>query len=141
MDKTHNEQENGQFVNFSGTESTFNNQVQDIMSSILSSSLAFVECLHKTHMEETIYTIDINKCRKSISINHKYDYCVFNVMDDIEDFNINSGITEGLYYIESDNYFPLRGNGWYFHPLTSYCLEKVFFQEVILNTLFMLHQL
>ncbi len=47
MDKTHNERENGQFVKFSYTESTFNNQVQEIMSSNLSSSLAFVERLHK----------------------------------------------------------------------------------------------
>jgi hypothetical protein len=45
-------------------------------------------------------------------------------MDDIEEFKFNSEIIEGLYYIESDNYFPLRGNGWYYHPLTSYCLEK-----------------
>jgi 5-methylcytosine-specific restriction protein A len=42
-DKTHNEQENGQFVKFTDTESTFNNQVQEMMSSNLSSSLAFVE--------------------------------------------------------------------------------------------------
>ena len=84
MDKTHNEQENGQFVKFSETESTFNNQVQEIMSSKLSTSLAFVERLHKTHMEETIYTIDINKYRRNILLNHKYDYCEFNVMDDIE---------------------------------------------------------
>ncbi len=59
-------------------------------------------------------------------LNHKYDYCVFNVtvMDDIEEFNIHSEIIEGLYYSETDKYFPLRGNGWYYHPLTSYCLEK-----------------
>jgi hypothetical protein len=53
MHKTHNEQENGQFVKFSDTESTFHKQVQEIMSSNLSPSLAFVERLHKTHMEET----------------------------------------------------------------------------------------
>ncbi len=70
MDKTHNKQENGQFVKFTDTESTFNNQVQEIKSSNLSSSLAFVECLHKTHMEETICTIDINKCRRNILLNH-----------------------------------------------------------------------
>jgi hypothetical protein len=34
-------------------------------------------------MEETIYTIDINQCRRNIFLNHKYDNCVFNVMDDI----------------------------------------------------------
>ncbi len=124
MDKTHSEQENGQFVKFSDTESTFNNQVQEIMSSNLSSSLASVERLHKTHMEETIYTIDINKCRRNILLNHKYGYCVFNVMDDVEVFNINSEIIEGLYYIETEKYNPLTGNGWYYHPLASYCLGK-----------------
>ncbi len=50
---------------------------------------------------------------KKYVINHKYDYCIFNVMDDIEVFNISSEIIEGLYYIETDNYFPLGGNGWY----------------------------
>ena len=124
MDKTHNEQENGQFVKFSETESTFNNQVQEIMSSNLSSSFAFVERLHKTHMEETIFTIDINKCRRNILLNHKYDYCVFNVMDDVEVFNTNSKITEGLYYIETDVYDPFRGNGWYYHSLTSFGLDN-----------------
>jgi hypothetical protein len=73
----------------------FNNQVQEIMSSILSSSLAFVERLHKTHIEETIYTIDINKCRRNKLLHHKYDYRVFNVMDDVEVFFINSEIIEG----------------------------------------------
>ncbi len=76
MDKTHKEQEIGQFFKFTDTESTFNNQVQEIMSSILSSSLAFVERLHKTHIEEIIYTIDINKCRRNNLLHHKYDYRV-----------------------------------------------------------------
>jgi len=39
-------------------------------------------------------------------------------MDDVEVFNINSEIIEGLYYIETDKYNPLRGKGWYYHPLT-----------------------
>ncbi len=60
MDKTHNEQENGQFVKISETESTFNNQVQEIMISNLSSSFAFVERLHKTHMEEIFLLTLIN---------------------------------------------------------------------------------
>ena len=62
-------------------------------------------------------------------------------MDDIEEFNINSEIFEGLYYIETNKYFPIRGNGWYYHPLVSHCLEKVLFQEVILKMLFILLQL
>ena len=50
-------------------------------------------------MEETIYTIDINKCRRNILLNHKYDYCVFNVMDDVEVFDINSEIRVIKYVI------------------------------------------
>jgi hypothetical protein len=45
-------------------------------------------------------------------------------MDDIEEFDINSEIIECLHYIETDNYFPLRGNGWHYHSLTSYCLDN-----------------
>ncbi len=82
MDKTANEQENGQYVKFTDTESSFNEKVQEITNSVLSSSYAFVEQLEKKHMDEKIFTIDINKCRRNILLNHKYDYCVFNVMDD-----------------------------------------------------------
>ena len=45
-------------------------------------------------------------------------------MDDPKEFNINMEIREGLYYIESDNFFPLRGNGWYYHSLVAHCLDK-----------------
>ncbi len=51
MDKTANEQENGQFVKFHDTESSFNEKVQEIRNSVLSSSYAFVEQLEKTHMD------------------------------------------------------------------------------------------
>ena len=62
MDKTANEQETGQFVKFTDTESAFNDKVQEIMNSTLTSSYAFVEQLEQTHMDEKIFTIDINKC-------------------------------------------------------------------------------
>ena len=52
MDKTACEQENGQFVNFTDTESAFNDKVQEIMNSTLSSSYAFVEQVQQTHMDE-----------------------------------------------------------------------------------------
>ena len=45
-------------------------------------------------------------------------------MDDPKEFNINMEIREGLYYIESDNFFPLRGNGWYYHSLVAHCLDN-----------------
>ena len=30
----------------------------------------------------------------------------------------------GLYYVETDQYFPMRGNGWYSHAMINYCIEK-----------------
>jgi len=111
MDKTANEQETGQFVRFTDTESAFNEKVQEIMNSVLSSSYAFVEQVQQTHMDEKIFTIDINKCRINILLNHKYDYCVFNVMGDPKEFNINMEIREGSYYVDTNNYGPLRETG------------------------------
>jgi DNA replication protein DnaC len=30
----------------------------------------------------------------------------------------------GYYFVESENYFPLRGNGWYNYTLINYCIEQ-----------------
>ena len=44
-------------------------------------------------------------------------------MDEPKKFIEKSPIYEGLYYIETDNYLPLRGNGWYYHSIVNYCLN------------------
>jgi 5-methylcytosine-specific restriction enzyme A len=123
QDKTANEHEQGQYVKFSDTESCFNNTVQEIMNSALSHAYAFVEPIREPTKGKKLFTIDINKCRRNILLNHKHDYCIFNVMDEPEEYN-QSKIIEGLYYIETDSYFPLRGNGWYYHSLVQYCLDN-----------------
>jgi 5-methylcytosine-specific restriction enzyme A len=133
QDKTANEHEQGQYVKFSDTESCFNNTVQEIMNSPLSHAYAFVEPVQErlssqAHASEPVkgkklFTIDINKCRRNILLNHKHDYCIFNVMDEPEEYK-KTKIIEGLYYIETDSYFPLRGNGWYYHSLVQYCLDN-----------------
>jgi hypothetical protein len=43
-------------------------------------------------------------------------------MDKIEPYRNQHGA--GVYYIESSNYFPLRGNGWYYYPMVEYCLTN-----------------
>jgi 5-methylcytosine-specific restriction enzyme A len=123
QDKTANEHEQGQYVKFSDTESCFNNTVQEIMNSPLSHAYAFVEPIREATKGKKLFTIDINKCRRNILLNHKHDYCIFNVMDEPEEYK-DSKIIEGLYYIETDSYFPLRGNGWYYHSLVQYCLDN-----------------
>ncbi len=41
----------------------------------------------------------------------------------VEEFK-GSTIRPGLYYVESDNYVPLRGNRWYYHNMICYCIKK-----------------
>jgi hypothetical protein len=66
--------------------------------------------------------------RRNGLLNHKYNSCVLNVMDDPKEFNIISEIKEGLYYIETENYFPSHVNGWVYHYLIAHCLDHSIIQ-------------
>ena len=69
-----------------------------------------------------IYHIDLNKNRKNILLTSQYDYPLFTVMDSIVPYTNQT--KAGLYYVETNSYFPLRGNGWYLFPMIDYCLSK-----------------
>jgi hypothetical protein len=45
-------------------------------------------------------------------------------MDEVKPFDISMSIDAGIYFVETDNYFPLRGNGWYSHATIDYVLGK-----------------
>jgi hypothetical protein len=45
------------------------------------------------------------------------------VFDKVDPFK-GTNIKPGLYYVESNNYMPLGGNGWYYHNMICYCLEN-----------------
>ena len=122
QEKTENEVENGIYKRVSETESSFNEQVTEIINSKLSKSYAFVEKLNENKENKKVFTIDKNKCRKYILIYQKYEYPIFTVMDSVTKYYGQCGA--GLYYIESDNYIPLRGNGWYYYPMVDYCLQQ-----------------
>ena len=47
---------------------------------------------------------------------------MFWVMDSPVVYTNQTGAS--LYYVESDNYFPMRGNGWYYEPIVNYCLTN-----------------
>ena len=95
------------------TESSFNSIQKDIFSSKLCGSYAFVEPmieqLPKKIKDNTVHHIDINKCRKNLLYYGQDDYPVFSVMDEPVIYKGQTGA--GLYYIETDNYFPIRSNG------------------------------
>jgi hypothetical protein len=85
--KTANEHETGQYIKISDTDSTFNSQVQEIMNSPLSQTHACVEQadFKELQQDHTIFTIDIDKCRKNILYYGKFDHCVFTVFDKVLD--------------------------------------------------------
>ena len=123
--KTSDEREQGYFKS-SETESSFNSVTKEIFESKLTSQFAFIEpiCekIPKKLKSTKIYNIDINKCRKNILYYQQYNYPLFTVMDKPE---IYKGQTEtGLYYVETTQYFPFRGNGWYSYPLIDYALQN-----------------
>ena len=139
--KTSNEHESGQYIKISDTESTFNSQVQDVFDSPLSQTHAFVEKAYKIDKPssfvnlnqdynrhkilnyyyeylkpQTLFSIDINKCRKNILYYGEFDYCIFTVFDKVDEFT-GTKIKPGLYYVETDNYMPMRSNGWYYDTI------------------------
>ena len=124
FEKTRHEQENG-YVKVSDTESSFNSTTKEIFNSPLNSSYAFVEKIGDIPLnllKAIIFHYDINRCRKNILYYSKYDYPLFTVMDEPVYYN---GIKKaGLYFVETEAYLPLRGNGWYSLPMIEYCLDQ-----------------
>lgn len=125
QEKTRNEHEAGAYNNKLDTFSSFNCEVLGVMNSDFSKSFAFIETIGETpyfgpDIKVPIYYFDINKCRSNILRFSRHDFCLFTVMDKIEPYTNQHGA--GIYYVESSNYFPLRGNGWYYYPVIEYCL-------------------
>ena len=107
------------------------------MNTQLAQTHAFIETIiNDVDNERKIFNIDINKCRKNILYYGINDYCVFTVFDKVKkytppacldpsgSFKIRDELLKGLYYVESNNYMPLRGNGFYYHNMIKYCLDN-----------------
>ena len=69
------------------------------------------------------YFIDINKCRKNCMYYNKYKYPQFTVLDNVKVFKPTMKLQAGKYYIETNAYFPCRGNGWYHQHMIEYLLK------------------
>ena len=124
FEKTKEEQDNGEYVKIDETKSSFCNKTLDIIKSDLYKRWAFVENI-ETGIDtkyNIIKYIDLNKTRKNILFYSKYDLPVYSVMDEPKPFS--GKIQTGFYYIETESYYPLRGNGWYSKPMIDYCLEN-----------------
>ena len=67
-------------------------------------------------------SLDMIKCRRNIAMYSKFDFPCYSVLDNITVYK-GSSIKCGNYYIETKNYFPCRGNGWYSQPMVQYLLD------------------
>jgi 5-methylcytosine-specific restriction endonuclease McrA len=120
-DKTLLEQSDGAFNKIDDAVSTYNANVNEIMEKV--KAYAFVETLNEPVINEndTLFTFDINKCRKYILYDGEYDYPVFTVMDNVAKYNNET--CPGIYYIETNNYFPMRGTTWYYYNEVDFALK------------------
>lgn len=125
-EKTKSEQENSDYIFVNKSESSFNNQVKEVYTSSDAKPYAFIENvlseIPKTH--KTLIHIDLNKTRRNILIHNKLELSAHSVMDQIEEFTENDKhIVAGIYYVETQCYFPIRGNGWYSHNMIKHLLD------------------
>lgn len=73
--------------------------------------------------DDRVQKIDMQKCRRNILYYSKFEFPVYNVMDEMDLYD-GSEIRCGMYYIETSNIFPFRGSGWYFECIVKYGLEN-----------------
>jgi len=64
---------------------------------------------------------DISKCYTSC-LRDINNYPIYTVFDDPEPWD--GKYRNGFYYVETENTFPLSGNGWYYSELVQYCLTQ-----------------
>lgn len=67
------------------------------------------------------YAMDINKCRRNMLLFNEYDIPLFTVMDQPKPYRNHT--CAGKYYVETNQCFPMHGNGWYDYPMIKYCLD------------------
>jgi 5-methylcytosine-specific restriction endonuclease McrA len=74
----------------------------------------------------TILGFDITKCRTETALRMDSEWCVFSVFDDVQPFDSekHEKIPTGYYRVETDNYLPFKGPGWYSYPLVRKALEE-----------------
>ena len=120
-DKCQLEQENCDYIARDEIMSYFNLEISNLLKTNYFRKVAFTEYLDDSIHTKNCYGIDMIKCRRNLLINSNYNYCVFSVLDNIEPFN--GIVQDGIYYVECENRFPMRGNIFYTRPIVEYALS------------------
>ena len=115
------ERDLGDYIKSDDCSSSFNDEALKIVHSHHAKHWAFIDRLSESKSE--VHKIDHTKCRRNLVMHSQFDFPKFSVMDYPTLYD-GGDIKCGYYFVESDNYFPLRGNGWYNYTLIKYCIEQ-----------------
>ena len=103
--------------------SMFNQVVLDkVVNTNEFKSWAFIEKVPVTQDLQNMYKVDMRKCRRNLTYHSNYKFPVYCVMDTVQPFS--GKIRCGFFFVETQNTFPFRGNGWYSEPMVQYGLEN-----------------
>ena len=72
--------------------------------------------------------VDISKCYTNAMFNSKYGWPVYSAFDEVARYD-GLQLKTGYYYVKTESYFPLRGNGWYAREMVEYCLFQGIIRE------------
>ena len=104
--------------------STFNTTGDYIFHSDFIKSHAFVGWFDKPENNDNLKAYDYNKHYSSCLMGQglKYGWPIYNVFDEVVKFD--GKLAPGFFYVETSNFFPFRGNGWYDCDLVDYGIES-----------------
>jgi hypothetical protein len=127
-EKTSSEQENGTYVMHEQANSVFSDIIRKTVIETPSfQTRQFVERVLECDEKRESYKLDINKTRRNILLHRKLEYPVHGVMDYPAPFS--GKIQCGFFFVKTEQYFPLRGCGWYGEELVQYGLEQGMIEE------------
>ena len=103
-------------------------QVYDILSSRECMNSPFMHNFRNINNKKSLTSYDVKKQYTNIlSSCADYGWSVFNPSDEVKPYN--GEVKTGLFYIKTNNYFPLKGDGWYFDSV----VEKALRYQIITN--------
>jgi len=104
--------------------STFNSTGDFIFHSEFIKHHAFVGWFDKPKVFDNLKAYDYNKHYSSCFIGYgvKYGWPIYNIFDEVLPFD--GVLTPGFFYVETSNFFPFRGNGFYDADLVDYGLSQ-----------------
>lgn len=115
--------------------SSFNMATSEVIESDLYHKIPMNDIYEIPDDMDDVKAFDINRAYTSAMMINEYDYPKFTIFDSVEPFD--GELKTGIYYVESENYRPLNGNGWYSRGLMEYCkvanIEHVIKYQLVAN--------